>query len=64
MARSFSPSPNPQSWRTVPCWLSSTAYLFYSQLHPISGGRLLNPQSEDTKQSVEKVKTKRIEEEV
>jgi hypothetical protein len=36
-----------QSWRTTPCVLSATAYSIYSQLHSISGGRLLHPQPED-----------------
>jgi hypothetical protein len=35
------------SRRTTPCRISAIAYLIYSQLPSISGGRLLHPQPED-----------------
>ncbi|XP_069668946.1 dynein axonemal heavy chain 6 isoform X3 [Periplaneta americana] len=38
----------PPSWRTTPHRLSATAYSIYSQLPSISGGRLLDPQPEDS----------------
>jgi hypothetical protein len=39
--------PNPSSWRTTLCWLSTTAYSIYLQLPSISGGHLLHLQPED-----------------
>jgi hypothetical protein len=38
--------PNPKL-EDLPMSASATAYSIYSQLHSISGGRLLHPQSED-----------------
>jgi hypothetical protein len=35
----FLPPPQPLTWRTTPCRLSTTAYSVYSQLSSISGGR-------------------------
>jgi hypothetical protein len=43
---SLATRPTP-SWRTTPCRLSAIAYLIYSQLSSISGGRLLQPQPKD-----------------
>jgi hypothetical protein len=45
MARKF--LAQPQSWRTTPCWPSTTAYTLYSQLLSVSGDYLLHPQPED-----------------
>jgi hypothetical protein len=45
--RVVSPTPNPLSRRTTPCFLSATAYSIYSQLTSISGGRssIRNPRT-------------------